>query len=43
MIKENKNKEFICRRCSLLLDIDELEEGMCPSCRDDRHILFNIS
>jgi rubrerythrin len=43
MIKENKDKEFICRRCSLFLDKEELNEGECPSCESDEHIFFNIS
>lgn len=41
IFKNYKDKEFVCRQCSLFLDNSELIEGCCPSCNTDEDLFIN--
>lgn len=40
-MKNDVEKEFICRHCGLFLDKDELNKGNCPECKSDEDIFIN--
>ena len=40
-MKNNKEKEFMCRQCGEFLDSEELVEGKCPNCETDEDIFIN--
>jgi len=40
-MKDDKEKEFVCRRCLLFLDTEDLIDGKCPECESDEHIYTN--
>lgn len=40
--KEESEKEFICKQCSLFLDHHDLKNGCCPECGSDEEIYLNI-
>lgn len=40
-MKEENEKEFICRRCSLFLDAEDFDNGGCPECKSDEHVFNN--
>jgi Zn finger protein HypA/HybF involved in hydrogenase expression len=40
-MKNEKEKEFVCRKCSIFLDSQELENGCCPSCETDSDVFLN--
>ena len=37
----DKNKEFVCRRCSVFLNKEDLVDGKCPDCGSDEDIFIN--
>ena len=39
--KDDRNKELICRQCSLFLDSEDLVDGKCPECGNDEAIFLN--
>ncbi len=41
ILKNNKEKEFMCRQCGEFLDSEELVEGKCPNCETDEDIFIN--
>jgi Zn finger protein HypA/HybF involved in hydrogenase expression len=40
-MKDEKEKEFICRQCSIFLYATELQAVKCPSCRNDEDVFIN--
>ena len=42
VFKDDLDKEFQCRQCSLFLDQNELKNGACPSCKTDEYLFLNI-
>jgi Zn finger protein HypA/HybF involved in hydrogenase expression len=34
-------KEFVCRKCCIFLDSEDLVDGCCPDCGDDDCVFAN--
>jgi len=41
LVKNDKDKEFVCRQCASYLDTHELIEGKCPDCNNDEDLFVN--
>lgn len=37
----SEEKDYVCRKCSLFLDSEELNDGKCPQCDDDDCVFLN--
>ena len=40
-MKKDTEKEFLCRRCSTFLDVEDFDNGGCPNCETDEYIFTN--
>jgi len=38
---DNSKKEFVCRPCSIFLDVRDLKNGKCPICGSDEDVYLN--
>jgi len=41
MNDNSAEKQFVCRKCSLFLDVEDLKDGKCPDCEEDDNLFEN--